>query len=225
MRKALLTTALALPVLASASTNLVTNGSFESGLAGWTIGGVAGQGFIPAPIFYGPAQLYPNGASGEAVPSNAAPSNSPDVVGQRAAYFLDDFASDQTLSQSITVSAAGVYQVGFSVYAPANGYGNPVDARFSGVIGSITLADYLISNGPIATWQTLAGAVDLTPGVYQIRFQFNTNGLPAKDLIIDQVYLIEGNPHVTTVPEPGTWALMFAGLTTVGFVARRGRRA
>jgi hypothetical protein len=225
MRKTLLATTLALPLLASAATNLVTNGSFEdgqNGLSGWAIGGVAGQGYTPAAIFYGAAQGYPNGAFGEAVPANNAPTNSPDAVGKRAAYFVDDFASNQTLSQSVFLNP-GLYQIGFSAYAPANGYANRVEATFSGVVAGVSLASYAVSSGPATTWQTFAGAANIVAaGNYLIEFTFNTNGFPAKDVVIDQVYVIAGNPP-PPIPEPSTYALMFAGLATVGFVARRRR--
>lgn len=36
---------------AFAAPNLVTNGSFEDGLAGWTIGGTDPQGYPPVAIF------------------------------------------------------------------------------------------------------------------------------------------------------------------------------
>jgi PEP-CTERM motif len=226
MRKTLLATALALPMLASAATNLVTNGSFEDGLdglSGWAIGGVAGQGYTPAAIFYGAAQAYPNGAFGEAVPANNAPTNSPDAVGNRAAYFVDDLATDQTLSQTVFLNP-GLYQIGFSAYAPANGYTNLFDATFAGVVAGVSLASYDVSSGPSTTWQTFAGAANIVAaGNYLIEFTFNTNGFPAKDLVIDQVYVIAGNPP-PPIPEPSTYALMFAGLAAVGYVARRRRR-
>jgi len=47
--------------------NLVVNGSFESGLAGWTIGGTDLQGYPPVAITYNSATAYPTGAFGEAV--------------------------------------------------------------------------------------------------------------------------------------------------------------
>lgn len=224
MRLALLTTCATLGLLAASgasAANLVTNGSFETGangLTGWTIGGADAQGFPPVAIFYGAAQPYPNGAFGEAVPANNAPTNSPDAAGVRAAYFVSDLATNQSLSQTITVSTAGSYQIGFSAYAPANGYANANDASFSGVIASVSLANYLVSSGPVTTWQTFAGTTNLAAGSYAVSFTFSTNGFPAKDVVIDQVYVI-ASP--TAVPAPAALGLLGLGLLGLGAVTRR----
>lgn len=211
-------------VPAAAATNLVTNGSFEdgaNGLNGWTIGGVDLQGYPPVAIFYGAAASYPNGAFGEAVPANNAPTNSPDAVGQRAAYFVSDLAQNQSLSQQVWLNP-GVYQIGFSAYAPANGYGNAGDALFSGTIAGVTLANYAVSTHPKTTWQTFAGSTTIaSAGFYNVAFVFNTNKVPSKDVVIDQVYIIAGNPPVPGVPEAATWAMLIAGFGMVGATLRR----
>jgi hypothetical protein len=104
--------------------NLMAHGSFESGLTGWTIGGTETQGCPPAAIFYGAAQAYPNGASGEAVPAADVTTSSPDPAGLRAAFFVSDLAQQESLTQTIFL-AAGTYTFGFSACAPANGLRNP----------------------------------------------------------------------------------------------------
>ena len=203
--------------------NLVVNGSFEDGLNGWTIGGTdgpgQGSGFPPAAIYYNSAAGYPDGAFGEAVPFNNAPTNSPDAVGLRAAYFVSDLAHDQSLSQVIGPLDAGTYQIGFSAYAPGNGYANFYDATFSGVIATVQLANYSVKSGAAQTWQTFAGAANLAGGNYLVEFVFNTNGYPAADVVIDQVYVVAGNPPLP-VPDGGA-TLSLLGITLLGIGAAR----
>jgi hypothetical protein len=213
--------AVATPAMAA---NLVVNGSFENGLNGWSIGGTAADNFPPVAIHYNSNAGYPTGAFGEAVPQNNAPTNSPDAVGERAAYFVSDFATNQSLSQLVTLSA-GTYQIGFSSYAPANGYANFHDATFQGIVASISLANYEVSEGAAATWQTFAGVANiLAAGDYLVEFVFNTGGQPAKDVVIDQVYIIAGNPPVG-VPAPAALGIFGLGLLGLGAMARRRRAA
>jgi MYXO-CTERM domain-containing protein len=47
---------------------------------------------------------------------------------------------------------------------------------------------------------------------------YTTHGFPAKDIVIDKVYLIS-----SAVPEAGSVSMMLAGLAAVGLVAARRR--
>ena len=220
--KALIGTLTAAAMLARppepAANNLVTTGSFENALANWTIGGSDGQGFPPVAIFYNSSSGYPTGAFGEAVPPDNSVSFSPDAVGNRAAYFVTDLARAQSLSQSIFLTP-GRYEFGFSAFAPQNGFNNAGDARFRATLLGNTVANYLVSTGPVRTWQAFSGQTTIqTAGFYDVSFVFDTNLVPAKDIVIDRVY-------VAAVPEPGSWAMMIAGFGLVGAARRRARMA
>jgi hypothetical protein len=213
----------ALGAAPAGAVNIVTNGSFESGFAGWTLD-AAPDFYDAVPIFYNSATSYPTGAFGEAVPPNNAPTNSPDPVGERAAYFVSDFADDETLSQAIFLTA-GVYQIGFSAYLPANGFSNVGDASFVGSIAGVVLASFDVSTQIPTTWKTYAGSTTIaTDGNYLIEFIFDTNLSPSKDVVIDQVYVIAGNPSIG-VPEPASVSLLVAALLGAGLARRTRRRA
>lgn len=225
MRKLLLATAaslcLAQPAVAA---NLVLNGSFESGFSNWTLSNPASDAPAVA-IFYNAAAAYPTGAFGEAVPTNNAPTNSPDAPGLRAAYFVGDFARNERLSQTIFLNP-GIYQIGFSAYLPANGMANPGEALFTASIAGVDLANFAASTQPGTTWRSFAGSTTITTaGFYSVAFTFNTNRHPSKDVVVDQVYVIAGNPPVggnpAAVPVPAALGLFGAGLLGLGLLRRR----
>jgi hypothetical protein len=198
--------------------NLLTNGSFESGLTGWTLGGAIPptDGFNPVVIDYNSSSGYPTGAFNEPVPP-ATGSLGPDAAGTHAAYFVSDFANPyQSLSQTISLNP-GIYTIGFSVYAPGNGYANAGDAQFTGSVAGVTLASYLVSSQPSQTWLNFTGAVDITTaGLYTTSFSFSTDLFPSKDVVVDQAFVVAG-----AVPEPSTWAMMILGFAGIGVIAYR----
>ena len=199
--------------LSASATNLVTNGSFETGtFADWTLIGVVSDIYPAVVITYGSSADYPTSAFGEVVTAPAS-------GGSYGAYFVSD-SSSQTLTQTITVTTAGNYQIGFSAYAPTNGLKNPVNAAFTGSIAGNTLLTGTIgSNFTSSTgWKTFSSDTYLNAGNYVVSFAFSTPGTGgAKDVVIDNVYVMAAAP----VPEPETYALMMSGLALVAFVARR----
>lgn len=208
--------------------NLITNGSFESGLSSWTQGGTptttSSTTYPVVAITYGSATAYPTGAYGEAIPVPNDSSLSPDPAGTRGAYFVDDHAVNQSLSQLVLL-AAGSYRIGFDAYAPMNGYTNPNDASFVAQIAGVTLANYLVSTQPSATWLSFSGLVTvLSTGYYSTSFVFNTPGQgAAKDVVIDRVYVVASTEvGGRVIPEPGTLSLF--GLALVGLAAVRKRK-
>ena len=211
--------------------NLLQNGSFENGLAGWTITGSETQGYDPVAIHYGAAAGYPTGAFGEAVFANPGGSNSPDAAGSRGAYFVSDLSQGQGLSQSLTL-APGTYQVGFSLYLPHNGFANIGDATFTAALGGLTLLDVAASSLPAGVWLNyVSGAMVNVAGEQAVAFSFSTDRMPSKDVVVDQVYLIRGNPdvngappHLAVVPEPASLALFGSGVLGLALLIGRRRR-
>jgi hypothetical protein len=206
---------LSAPVLASAATNLLTNGSFENGLTGWSSGTIP-YGSITPPSIYGLG--------------DGAVSASPDAAGSYGAYFFKD-SGTAYISQDFSATVTGTYAFGFSTYAPHNGYINPYAASFSAYIYDNN-NDYAViysSIGalPDSTWQARSGTASLVAGnTYTFLFRQDGTGVPAKDIVIDRAYVIAPYvppPPPPPVPEPSTYALMAAGLAALALMTRRRR--
>lgn len=204
---------------ASAS-NLLTNGSFETGdLTGWTTSGTQ--------LFYPIAVILTDGvtgsAFGEPIPADTTVGGSPDLAGTHGAYFVDDIAN-QNLKQSIFLPA-GNYQIGFDTYAPRNGFNNTFTATFSGTIANVTLAnfDVHLANNP-QTWVHYSGNATVpSAGTYDVAFHFVTLGAPAADVVIDRVYIVSGGDGGPTIPtpEPATMLLLGSGILGLAGLRRK----
>jgi hypothetical protein len=211
MKNILAAAALSLPLLASAQ-NLLINGSFELGLSGWTVNNGGGE-FPVSTVTYG---VLP-GAFNEIVPpDNVAANLSPDAVGTQAVYFVDDVAA-QSISQSFSVLTGGLYNLGGSFYVPTNGSLNAGDVRVT-ITNPAGVDTALISGLPVATWSGGNTVLALEPGQYTYTVSFAPQGTGfGKDILFDRLY-------VAAVPEPGTIALLLAGLGIVSVSAARRRR-
>lgn len=216
---------------ASATVNLLVNGSFETGnFSGWTLTNSessSGPGSaLPVVIAYNQASGYPTGAFGESIPTDNAPGNpSPDAAGRYGAYFVSDFANPQSISQTVTLLAGTSYTFGFDIFKPANGDSNANGATFTAMLNGSPFASFTASSLPVTTWQTFSGFnsfVATTTGPFT--FNFTSNGFPAKDFVVDRVYLTETD-SIGAVPEPASWAMMLGGFGIMGAALRRRRKA
>jgi len=221
-KKILLAAVAALIVAAPASAqNLISNGSFEGGFAGWTLGNVGG-GTAPVVIAYGNPTGYPSGAFGEAIGPNNVATLSPDGVGDMVAYFSSDTANPDSLTQTINLVAGKTYNIGFDYYAPANGIANPFDATLAFLIDGLPVGGVLTAgsaSGTAAqTWFNFGTSfVAAASGPASLTFEFRGLGSTAADFAIDRVYA------VAAVPEPAAWGMMIGGFGLAGMAIRRRR--
>jgi hypothetical protein len=82
-----------------------------------------------------------------------------------------------------------------------------------------------VSAGLATTWQTFAGVANITEaGNYEVKFSFSTHLVPSKDIVVDQVYIIAGNPPIG-VPEKLSLVLLGSGLLGLAAARRLRRRA
>lgn len=241
MGKALLIAAALLATPATATENLIGNGSFEAGptgyqlLPGWDRQNTPDQ--VPSAdkpgtvIRYGAAANWPTGAYGEAIPAPATTSASPDAAGTHGYYFVSDFSDRESISQ-LTFLTPGNYRLGFDFYLPGNGWANANNASFSGtIIGVPVVTTPITRNLPARSWQTASGVAAITRGGwYLTSFVFSAFGQPAKDVVIDRVFAVRTDDPATTaipptptvdVPEPRVWALLVCGFGMVGGALRR----
>lgn len=217
-------------------TNYVVNGSFEystatatgGGLYGWTV--TTATGAFPGT---GPQIITTDGVTkgpyGDVIKSDslASPYPNADAGGKHAVYFVDDKANE-TISQRFYLPA-GTYQVGFDIYAPATGYNNTYNALFSGAIAGTTITSASISSYPNATWVHFgANAVIQTEGYYAATFSFVSGQVPAKDIVVDNVYVVAaasgsqaGTLVTASVPEPASGAAAAVGVLALFALRKR----
>ncbi len=223
---------LALPAApAFALPNLVADGTFPAGsFAGWTYTSTANVNSQAVVIKTdGVGRNYPTGAYGLGIPNDTLTTGSPDLSAGYAAYFSTDTGS-QTLSQTLSL-AVGRYSIGFDVFVPSNGYNNPNDATFTGSIAGTAL----FSSASVATigstdginkWVTVQSVADvMTAGVYKVNFTFAGTVAPAKDILVNRVFVTGGAIFAggtgTAVPEPGALALLAGAATLLAGLRRR----
>ena len=205
-------------VPANAAPNLIANGSFEQGLAGWTVvnnGQINSEAQV---INYNQASAYPTGAFGEAVPTDNNSSNPGfDAVGSKFLYLSTD-TGNNTLSQTVNLVAGTSYTFGFDYYLPANGYANPNNATLVASLAGGEFARFDLGSQAATTWLYASAARTFTAsqsGAFTL--SFSGNGVTAKDVGIDRVFMAQ----TSAVPEPATWAMMIGGFGLVGASMRR----
>ncbi|HEY1935154.1 MAG TPA: hypothetical protein VGG99_24375 [Acetobacteraceae bacterium] len=205
--------AAAMSAPAYAGPNLVLNGNFATGdFTDWTYTTVdqnAAASVIPL--------------TGGDYPADTLTSGSPDLSAGYATYFVTDTGT-QTLSQTIALGV-GTYTIGFDLSVPLNGYDNVNDATFSASIAGTLLnaAESVATLGATDgtnTWVTEGAVADVTTaGNYTVDFTFTGSSPPAKDVLVNRVFVVAGD--ALAAPEPASLALLAVPLLAVTALRRR----
>jgi hypothetical protein len=197
VRKSLVVLSLLAPLLATAAT--VSNGDFESGVAGWTV----------APVVYiGPIAPY-GGCCGYTGTYTG---------GLQAAFFGADDKVGGSIYQDITTVAGQKYQISFEYGAIAAA--SPQSLRVSILDGVNTLNTASVSaTGTFDRAAILTGygiTFTAASGTTRLSFLDTSTVTTSVDGVLDNV-------SITAVPEAGTISMMLGGLAMMGFMARRRR--
>ena len=186
---------------ATASTNLVVNGSFEDGISlnsnGIATFSAASQGLTGWLVGLNTVDVV-NGQWWNA----SSGSNSLDLSGLKKGE----------IHQVLNTTAGQLYQLSFDM--AGNVFGGPAVKKMSVNVGSSGVFSF-DNTGTSATnmgWATYTSTFIATASTTTLSFLSNTagNAGPALD-----------NISVTAVPEPESYAMFLAGLGIMGAVARR----
>ncbi|WP_420381757.1 PEPxxWA-CTERM sorting domain-containing protein [Novosphingobium sp.] len=186
-------TSIASPAMAA---QLISNGSFSSGLSGWTVAPTGGNDILALT-----GQDYINGAGG----SSSDPSNT------FAAFGAGDRANVSTLSQSFNTVSGATYQYSFDVGA----FGG--SQTFTYKIGSNPYTTVSASGGSNldSDFSTLTGSFVGTGAPTSVSFTLAGQPTNSVDGFIDNVSV------TGAVPEPATWAMLLIGFGMIGFAMRK----
>lgn len=194
--------------------NLFTNGGFESGMSGWTVGGL--RGWTVDSRFAGDAITTGSWAGSTRVRSGERA-----VSGTFRGQPIESF----TLSQTVMLMPGQSYSVGFWMALSGvdligmNSY-SPLQIFVNGV--GLLAENYFVLEETVG-FREFAGSFVASGASNEITMQFVGSGTGAAPVSVDDAFLLGRAPDPTAVPEPGTVVLMGTGLVGLAAIARRRR--
>jgi hypothetical protein len=201
MKKIIAASLLAFAAAGASATELVTNGSFEDGGAGW--GSTETVGFAPISAY-----INCCGIDGSGYPA---------ANGVAAAFFGWGQQTGGTIFQDLTTVAGQTYTVNFS-------YGAISGSALQTMTVSASNGSSLLGSLDVGAYGTTNQAALVSP--YSFTFVANSSSThllfsDTSATSINTDALVDRVSVTAAVPEPETYAMLLAGLGLVGFAARR----
>lgn len=201
MKKIIAASLLAFAAAGASAAELVTNGGFENGGAGWD---------STATVGFAPISAYINccGIDGNTYPA---------ANGVAAAFFGWGQMAGGTLFQDLTTVANQTYTVNFSYGAISGSALQTLTVEASNgqtLLGSLGVSAYGTTN-QAALVSPYSFSFIATGTSTRLLFRDTSLTTDNTDALIDNVSV------AAAVPEPETYAMLLAGLGLMGLVARR----